>query len=287
MRSLRLFAAPRTADTLPFRSWSRRDRVPFIVISLVTGFFAVLLVCLALSASRLVLAWDGERSETATLQILGDPALIEAHSRAALEILRDTPGVTGVRMIDIEEQRDLLEPWLGPDVPFDSLPLPLLMEVGTDRSVLDVESLRARLDQAAPGSVLDDHRSTWIPLIRNAERLLVFSGVALVLLAAIFLAGLDLAVRLRAAQAQGDVAVLHRLGARDGQLVRGLGQGVLRTAAAAVIAGTILAVLLLLMLPAGSEQGFFLVGIAPEGWHWLVALAVPPAAVLLAWAGTA
>ena len=32
------------------------------------------------------------------------------------------------------------------------------------------------------------------------------------------------------------------------------------------------------LLPQGSEQGFFLVGIGLAGWHWLLPLAVPPAA---------
>ena len=36
-------------------------------------------------------------------------------------------------------------------------------------------------------------------------------------------------------------------------------------------------------LPRASEPGFFLVGVGLEGWHWLLPLAIPPAAGGIAW----
>ncbi|WP_424928511.1 cell division protein FtsX [Amaricoccus tamworthensis] len=273
------------APVLPFRAANRRERAPLALACAVLAFFAVLLLCLGLTSARLAETWGGGRSEAATLQILGDPTLVEEHSRAALEILRDTPGVLGVRMIDIEEQRGLLEPWIGADVSLDSLPLPLLMEVETDRTVLDVDGLRAALDAAAPGSVFDDHRSTWLPLIFTARWLMVFSGFALILLTAVFMGVIVQAVRLRLAENRGDIGVIYGLGAEDGEVARGISRDLLKTVAVWIVAGTALAGILVSMLPQGSEQGFFLVGIAPVGWEWIWLPLVALVAFLLAWAG--
>ena len=100
-------------------------------LAAVLAFLAVLALALLLAAGRLSASWQGELAGTATLQIFGPEAQIEEQARAALEVLRTTPGVRSVRMVDLAEQERLLEPWLGPDVPVESLPLPLMVDVET------------------------------------------------------------------------------------------------------------------------------------------------------------
>ena len=51
----------------------------------------------------------------------------------------------------------LLEPWLGSGLAIDSLPLPLMIEVATDRDALERDELVLRLAAEAPGAVFDDH----------------------------------------------------------------------------------------------------------------------------------
>ena len=85
-------------------------------LAAVLSFLAVLALALLLAAGRLSASWQGELAGTATLQIFGPEAQIEEQARAALEVLRTTPGVRSVRMVDLAEQERLLEPWLGPDV---------------------------------------------------------------------------------------------------------------------------------------------------------------------------
>ena len=56
---------------------------------------------------------------------------------------------------------------------------------------------------------------------------------------------------------------------------------------ALVAAGTAAGLALVALLPQGSEQGFFLVGIGLAGWHWLLPRVVPAAAGAVAWASAA
>src|SRR5260370_15973743 len=46
-----------------------------------------------------------------------------ARTEMALAVLRQTPGIAGARLVDPAETKRLLEPWLGPSVPLDQLPL--------------------------------------------------------------------------------------------------------------------------------------------------------------------
>ena len=41
-----------------------------------------------------------------------------------MAILVTTPGIADARALDLAEQAALLEPWLGPDLPLDTIPLP-------------------------------------------------------------------------------------------------------------------------------------------------------------------
>ncbi len=127
------------------------------LLSAIMAFFAIVVLALALAAGRLAETWEGSLADTATLQILGGGEDVEEQARAALDVLRTTPGVRGVRMIEVAEQRALLEPWLGSEAALDSLPLPLLIEVATDPDRLNIESLTLRLQAEAPAAVYDDH----------------------------------------------------------------------------------------------------------------------------------
>jgi cell division transport system permease protein len=250
----------------------------------VLGFLAVPALALALAAGRLEVTWRGEMIDTATLQVVAAPDEVEEQARAALNVLRATPGVEGVRIIEIDEQRALLEPWLGPEIAVDSLPLPLMIEVAADRSALDRADLDRRLAAEAPGAVFDDHAAWREPLVENAGRLRLFMFGCLGLLALALAAGLALAADGAATASARAIQTLRLVGARDrwiaGAFSRRFARHALIGAAAGAAAGTALVAL----LPAASEPGFFLIGIRPDGWHWALPLAVPVVAAALAWA---
>jgi hypothetical protein len=82
------------------------------------------------------------------------------------------------RALSEDEQRALLEPWFGPDLPLD--PAHPAADRGTDRGTpgYDGEGLRLRLAAEAPGAVLDDHTRWRRPLAEAAGRLRLLGGVS-------------------------------------------------------------------------------------------------------------
>jgi cell division transport system permease protein len=250
----------------------------------VLAFFAVLALALALAAGRLAATWQEAVTGTATLEVIAPEDTIEAQARAALDVLRATPGVRSVRMIDVAEQADLLEPWLGADVPMDALPLPLLIEVATDRAALDRDALTARLAAEAPGAVFDDHTAWRLPLIAGAGRLARAALVCLGVLALGLVAAFGLAAQSAVAAAGPAIGTLRLVGARDRFIVAPIVRRLVVRAVAAAVVGTVAGVVLIRLLPAGGEPGIFPEGLRLAGWQWGLPALVPVAAGLLAWA---
>lgn len=255
-------------------------------LAAVMAFFAALALALALAAGRLAATWEGEIADTATLQVFAADDAMEEQARAALNVLRTTPGVRSVRVVDLAEQERLLEPWLGPEIPMESLPLPVLIEVATDRERLNPESLVLRLEAEAPGAVFDDHAAWRRPLIETAGRLRVFALGCLGLMALALATVLGLAAHAGVAANGAAIETLRLVGARDGFITDAFTRRFTIRAGLGALAGTLAAMALLAALPRASEEGFFLVGIGLVGWHWALPFAIPPGAAAVAWAAT-
>jgi cell division transport system permease protein len=257
------------------------------MLAAILAFFAVMAIALGLAAGRLVATWDAGLAGSATLQVIGEEPEVEAQARAALDVLRTTAGVRSVRMVEVDEQRGLLEPWIGAGVALDGLPLPLLIAIETDNAALDRADLAARLAAAAPGAVFDDHAAWLAPLAAGAERLRAFAWASLGLLALAWLAGAGLAARASVAASARDIGILRQVGARDRFIAGAFTRRFALRALVGAAVGTAAATGLLAQLPTASEPGFFLIGIGLAGWELALPLAVPPAALATAWLATA
>ena len=135
------------------------------------AFLAVFALALSLAAGRLADRWSEALARSSTIRISAPMAELEPQTWAVLEVLEQTPGVESARALTDEEQRALLEPWFGPDLPLEDLPIPRLVEVIETPEGYDSEGLRQRLAAEAPGAVLDDHTRWRRPLVRAAGRL--------------------------------------------------------------------------------------------------------------------
>jgi cell division transport system permease protein len=285
LRPARLIGGdPAAAGLLPP---GRLATVPVGCLAALLAFLAVLALALMLAAGRLAATWQGELADAATLQIFAPEAQIEEQARAALDVLRTTPGVRSVRMVDLAEQERLLEPWLGPDVPVESLPLPVMVEVEADRAELDAASLALRLQAEAPGAIYDDHAAWRQPLIATAGRVRLFAAACLGLAALALGLVVGVAASGELARSGGTVGTLRLVGARDRLIRKALTRRPVLGALAGAVAGTAAGAALVATLPRGSEQGFFLAGIGLAGWQWLLPLLVPAAAGAVAWAAAA
>lgn len=248
------------------------------------GLVAAMMLALGLAAGRLAADWSDAAAQTATLQIAVPEAEMETQARAALAVLRETPGIDGVRVVELPEQQALLTPWLGTEVALDALPLPLLIEVTVAPVGLDRAALDRRLAREAPGAVFEDHASWRRPLAAQARWLRASAWAGLGLLALVLAMLVGLATGARIGGAPEAVRTLRLIGAPQRVLGRAVAVGAAIQAGAGAAAGTALGAVLLARLPSESAQGFFVVAIAPSGWHWALLVLVPAAAAAIGWA---
>ncbi|MEM8572568.1 MAG: FtsX-like permease family protein [Pseudomonadota bacterium] len=272
--------APRPDALLPGVAWV----LPFLSLgTCLLCFLAVMMLGLGLSGLRIGADMGAPRAQPATLTIVADGAAVEAQARAALAVLEETAGILSVRMIEIAEQRALLEPWLGDSAAIDALPLPLMIEVGTDPLRLDTPALERALAEVAPGAAFDNHGALRGELARGALGLRIFAFAALAAIALAFLSLLSLALKASLAAASGAIETLRLIGARD-DLIRKIvtRRFLFRTFGAGLI-GALAGCGVLALFPPESETGFYLTAISPRGADWVLPATVPVAAALLAW----
>ena len=146
------------------------------------AFLAVFALALALASGRLAARWTEGLANSATIRISAPADQMARQTQAVLDLLATTPGVASARAMTDEQQRKLLEPWFGPDLPLDTLPIPRLIEVTQDGAGYDGEGLRLRLAAEAPGAILDDHTRWRVPLAVAAGRLRILGLASVVLI---------------------------------------------------------------------------------------------------------
>jgi cell division transport system permease protein len=210
-----------------------------LALGLVVGvlaFAAMVALLLVLAGGRLAGGALGPDAASATLSLLAEEAEVEAQARAALEVLRETEGIRGVRVIEVDEQRDLLAPWLGTEVPVEGVTLPLMIDVTVEHDRLDVAALRARLAAAAPAAVFDDHGAWRAPVAAWGGTLQQGAAAALVPIALALAAAAALATQAAMGASRDAVAALAMIGARDRLLV---GTHVRRAGRVAAVAGAL------------------------------------------------
>jgi cell division transport system permease protein len=249
----------------------------------VMAFLAVFALALSLATGRLADRWSEELAQAATLRL---PPGEGAEVDLALRILGQTPGVAEARALSADESRALLEPWLGPDLPVEALPIPRLVDVTLEPEGFDATGLRARLEAELPGAVLDDHRSWRAPLVTAAGRLRALGWLSLLLIAASTGAMIWLAVQAALAANAQVIRVLRLVGARDAYIARAFVRRFTLRAAWGAAAGTLAGLLAVSLLPEADAAGGFLTGLGFEGAGWLAPLLIPPFAALVALAAT-
>ena len=211
---------------------------------------------------------------------------MQAQAEAVLRVLETTPGIRSARLLSRAEQRRLLEPWFGPELPLDDLPVPALIEVIEEAPGPDIEGLRLRLAAEAPGAVFDDHSRWREPLVRAAKRLRLLAGLAVVLIVLSTGAMITLAAQAALAANATVISVLRLVGALDSYIARAFVRRFTLRAFWGALAGMLAAMAGVLALPAAAEEGAFLTGLGFQGLHWLVPLLVPPFAGITAFFAT-
>ncbi|MCM2563459.1 cell division protein FtsX [Lutimaribacter sp. EGI FJ00015] len=250
------------------------------------AFLAVFALALSVATGRMADRWGDELARSSTLRISAPTDQIDAQTQAALRVLEQTPGVASARALTDEEQRALLEPWFGPDLPVETLPIPQLIEVIEDGDGYDAQGLRLRLSAEVPGAVLDDHTRWRQPLVNAANRLRLLGWVSIGLIFGTMAAIITLAANAALAANAQVIAVLRLVGARDSYIAKAfVRRYTLRTLTGAAL-GVVLGLVAILLLPSAQTAGGFLTGLGFRGAGWLLPLVIPPLAAMVAFIAT-
>ncbi|WP_042249887.1 ABC transporter permease [Paracoccus sp. PAMC 22219] len=238
------------------------------------AFLAVFALALALATGRLADRWSSELAGSVTVRVSAPVAEQDAVVQSALSILQTTPGAGTPRLLPQDELAQLLEPWFGPDMPVDALPVPALIDLPVEDD-FDAEGLRLRLEAEVPGAVLDDHTEWRRPLVSAANRLRMLGIVSLMLIGAASAAMITLAAKAALAANVQVIRVLRLIGARDLTIATAFVRRFTRRAAMGSAVGTVLGMGAIAILPDASAAGGFLTGLGFQGADWLMPLTIP------------
>jgi cell division transport system permease protein len=212
----------------------------------------------------------------------------DARLETVLALLRQTPGIVSVHLLEPAETARLLEPWLG-SVRLDELPVPRLIDLRIDpNGKTDLAELRQKLASVVPDSRLDDHRR-WPQGMETAVRRIegiLAAGIATALL----LIGASAAVAARTALVldRSVVDLLHLLGGADADIAGGLATRWLRLGLSGGVIGAVAALFTILALSGTGAIVELPAPIAVNGaadWRvWGILAAIVPTAGLIAMA---
>ena len=249
-------------------------------------FLCVFALALSLASGRLATRWSEALAKTATIRLSAPAEQVQIQTDAILAALASTPGIASYRLIDDAETRTLLEPWFGPGLPVEALPIPRLFEVVEAEPPYDSEGLRQRLTAEAPGAILDDHTRWRRPLAEAAARIRLLGVLSIVLIGAAMAAMITLAARAALATNAEVIRVLRLVGAKDSYIARAfVRRFTLRTLGGAAV-GAAAGLIGVAALPAADAAGGFLTGLGFSGLGWLWPFALPPLAAIVAFLAT-
>ncbi len=250
------------------------------------AFLCVFALALSLASGRLADRWSDALARTATIRLAAPPDQMQAQTDAVLALLATTPGIASARALTDEENRALLEPWFGPDLPIKDLPLPRLIEIVEADPGYDSEGLRQRLAAEAPGAVLDDHTRWRRPLAEAAGRLRLLGWLSIALIGATMAAMVTLAANASLSANAQVIRVLRLVGATDAYIARAFVRRFTLRALSGAAAGAALGLLGVLLLPRADAAGGFLTGLGFTGAGWLWPFVLPPLAAVTAFVAT-
>lgn len=258
----RLEPEVRNAPETTTRRGKPQANAPIVPAGSVTGRSLTLVIaimcflaCLTAGAVYMINesadAWLRDLASEVTVQVAPrDGVDTEKTLADVVAVLKDTPGISGTRVLALEETSALLEPWLGKSDALKSLPVPRLISVELDRSTSpDLAAVGNTLAGKFEGVSLDDHRQ-WQRQIRTVTRSLALGGVAiLALVAAATTAIIISATKSSMASNREIVEVLHFVGATDRFIAHEFEKHFLRLGIRAGCVGAALAALVFILMP--------------------------------------
>ena len=257
-----------------------------VFVAAVMAFLAVLTLAISLTTGRVAEVWAQELAQSATLRLPVNQQTADALLLEALDVLETTPGVTSARALSAQEQQALLEPWFGPDLPLEALPIPQLIEIITDGETYDADGLRARLSAQVPGAVLDDHTAWRTPLLEAASSVRFVSWTVILLIGVTVAAMITLAAQASLAANAQVIRVLRLVGARDVYIARAFVRRYTVRAGFGAVVGVVIGAIVTTMMPQGGAGESILMGVGFDGAEWFLLPLIPLLSAVVAFFAT-
>ena len=257
-----------------------------VFVAAVMAFLAVLTLAISLTTGRVAEVWAQDLAQSATLRLPVNQQTADALLLEALDVLETTPGVTSARALSAQEQQALLEPWFGPDLPLEALPIPQLIEIITDGETYDADGLRARLSAQVPGAVLDDHTAWRAPLLEAASSVRFVSWTVILLIGVTVAAMITLAAQASLAANAQVIRVLRLVGARDVYIARAFVRRYTVRAGFGAVVGVVIGAIVTTMMPQGGAGESILMGVGFDGAEWFLLPLIPLLSAVVAFFAT-
>ncbi len=237
----------RRPDGLSLRRALSGRLLPALVAAMT--FLAALALAGAVGASLLAARWSGGAAAALTVQVPRPDEAAAAGSRidAVMALLAGEPAFALRRRLDRAALARLLAPWLGPDADI-ALPLPGVVQLRLGAGAALPADLAARLEQAAPGTLLERNAAWSDRLVLLGTSLQACAALALVVVAGVAVAVVAVATGAALAARRQAIEIVHGLGASDGYIAGRFAGRAARLALLGGLAGTLLSVPLLLEL---------------------------------------
>lgn len=262
---------------IPFTRDDARSMLP-VMVACLTAFVCLLLsvsVSLSSQASRASSVANAGFQLVVPAKTAGDAAIMARITK----LVKETSGVKQVTVVGHDKMQDLLKPWLGEQILFDALDVPVLLDVVPETSVgaISTTALLTQLQAIDRAITLEQH-GPWQRDVSKAARLVhVFLlGLAIVLLACVvgmvvLLARMALKLHFKT------VSLLHLFGASDAYISKQFERNSMRLVARGAFVGVGLAVLAFLALIHGlsGHENPLLPVLRVSGVHVVLWLSLP------------
>lgn len=283
---------PARSDDLGLRRAFSDRLLPVLVGAM--AFLAALALAGVVAAAGLAEHWQRGAAAALTVQV-PDPDTDQRLARV-LDTMRGTPGVLEARALPEAELQALLRPWLGSGEGRIAMQLPAVVAVRLggakpgDAS-LDAAALEARLNQVAPGTLLES-QDVWIRRLSVLARSLqACAALAMGVVGFVAVAVVMVATRAGLSSRRNAIEIVHGLGATDGFIAGRFADRATRLAASGALAGAAVALPVLLRLTglaapfAGGEPPEHVseMAAAMPGALWMGLPALPLVAAVIGW----
>ncbi|HYP64122.1 MAG TPA: FtsX-like permease family protein [Acidocella sp.] len=206
-------------DDLGLREALADRLLPMLVAAM--SFLAALGLAGTLASASLAASWQNQASGTLTIQVPqpNDPDISGKSTRLAVvqAALGSTPGVTNPQVMSEADENALLTPWLGENATQLGLQMPAVISASWAGPGAP-DALSGALNKIAPGTLVDAGAIWAARVAALTGSLQTCAAAVLVIVALVAAAVVAVAARAGLAQRRDTIAIVHGLGALDGDI---------------------------------------------------------------------